>query len=425
MLDFTSSVIALKQILFERKSFNDVLFHTFLMEKLSRQGKKNVRDIVLGVLRHHNTLVFEAMNLFHHNKKSEEILLVIAALYEARYLKILSKEDLSLTYEETIRRLRLDNVATEAEVIFENAKKPFHIPEEVKESPFLYDALVLETPEFLLKKFAKDYSPKDSISIALSLHQKSKDFFGLDERIGDRDSLISDDGFTSIELSDKTLLFKSDRALSSSEAKAKGLYPLGYLEALAYSKVSLPQVSPKVLLIGCTTQSVAINLGLRTRDSFEAEVISVYEKADKYRLAIDALKRFSLSKNVKPLLTTPELVKTYLSYDCYDLAVCFGKSTDIGLSRRKPEILPSLEEKDFAKNFTLALHDLKETSEFVKNGGKLLFLSHGLVKDETKKVVRKFLSDMPSFAMVEEAFILPNMMDSDGGYYAILEKQHD
>ena len=95
MLDFTSSVIALKQILFERKSFNDVLFHTFLMEKLSRQGKKNVRDIVLGVLRHHNTLVFEAMNLFHHNKKSEEILLLISDFYEAIYLMFLSKVDLS------------------------------------------------------------------------------------------------------------------------------------------------------------------------------------------------------------------------------------------------------------------------------------------------------------------------------------------
>lgn len=425
MLDFTASVIALKQVLFERKNCNDVLFHINLLEKLSREGKKNVRDIVFGVLRHHNTLAFEAMNLFSYNKKSDEILLVIAALYETRYIKALSEDDLKVAYQETIKRLRLDNNVSEATVIYENGKKAYHIPEEVKESPYLYNSLILEVPEFLLKKLAKDYSPKESVSIALSLHQKSHEFYGIDENVGDRDEILSDDNFTGVELADKTFVFKAEKALTPFEAKAKGLYSIGYLEALAYSKVELPPVSPKALLMGCKTANTALALGLKTRDSYDAEVIPTYEKAERYRFAVDNIKHFNLEGNVKPLLASAELVKTYLSYDFFDLVVSFGDSTDVGISRRRPDILSALEEKDTSRTFATSLHNLEEAAEFVKKGGKLLFLSHGLVKDETKKVVRKFLADHSDFSLLEDAFILPSMMDSDGGYYAILEKQHD
>ena len=74
------------------------------------------------------------------------------------------------------------------------------------------------------------------------------------------------------------------------------------------------------------------------------------------------------------------------------------------------------------------IKDLLESSYFVKEGGHLLFINHSLDQEETKQVIHTFLNQRKDYVLVKDRIVYPGEKDSDGGYFALLErkkKAHD
>ncbi|MCR4698250.1 MAG: hypothetical protein K5762_02675 [Bacilli bacterium] len=427
MADYIPELYALISILSEQKTYGEALFKINQEEQLSQAGKKKFTENVLGVLRHYFCLSFECLDLLPYAKDSEEHILALIPLFELRYHKDVTREEIYACYHDAFIKERLmGDARSNFKVLEEASKTAFKIPDEVKSSPYLYNSLVLELPDFFLKRMSKDYGAQNALNIASYLHKKPYNFFG-PTPICKQEELLSNDAFENVSLDDGTILYSTNKPLSIKEVRSKGLYPFGYLEALAYSKLPIPALQPKILLTGLESGSQILPLCLKTLDTFESKVDAVYQDALSYRSAVDVMKKFKL-KNAHIINTKLALVKTYVKDHYYDVVVSFGKDCKIGLARRMPSVLPCLRETDFLKSKKRQVADLLEMSSFVKEGGYLLFINHSLDKEESNEVVLSFLSQRKEFTTIHKEMVFPNIMDCDAGYYAILKRkqnQHD
>lgn len=160
----------------------------------------------------------------------------------------------------------------------------------------------------------------------------------------------------------------------------------------------------------------------KVENSFDGEIASVFYDEVSFRFAKDIEKKYAFKKS-QMILSTSALMKTYLPFDSYDFAICFGRDTNIGLSSRKPEVLASLLEKDISKKTKEQYESLLETSFFVKKDGHLLLMNNSILKEEGHDIVMAFLKKNSSFVLECEENALPDdYYHVDAGYYAIMRK---
>lgn len=421
MVDFIPELLTLEAVLFERKSFQDAYFQAVINEKLSTSRKNELKERIIGVFRHFQSLSFESLDLFsNYNKDSDEHILSIIALYVLRYEKRTSYDDFSLSYKETFLRLRLSgDYQNNITIIHEACLKPFAVKDEVKSSPCVYNSLVLEVPDFLLKKLTKDFSGKKAFDIALSLRGKLAFYY---QNLSDKK--IEDERLIKLPYINAEI-YKSNKVLPSSQLKSMSLSPISYLSSYLFELIPLKMnINTKILLNGCSDNGQFIYWSKRFSSIFNTEIVPVYYDTLLYRNALDYLKH-NPKKGVSPLLTESKLIKTYLPYDENDLVICNAMDSKVGLARRKSEILPSLREKDFPIFVKRCYEQLVDSSLFVKKGGYLGFISYSFDKDETISLINKFLNAFSSFELVKEEYLLASDNSQEGGYIALLRRKDD
>ena len=120
------------------------------------------------------------------------------------------------------------------------------------------------------------------------------------------------------------------------------------------------------------------------------------------------------------------------SFDCVLLdAPCSGTGT----IRHNPEIRYFLNEKDFAGLFAKQLAILQNASKLVKNGGKLIYSTCSLERDENEAVCESFTADNNNFYQIKpdtpERFItsenfartFPQRDEMDGFFIAVFTRK--
>lgn len=422
MADFIPELLTLKEIIFEKKSFTDACFRARVNEKLSTEGSKVLKERVLGVLRHYQCLSFESLNILpQYSRGSDELLLNAITLYVLRFEKGHLPNDVSALYHDTFLRMRfIGDVRENFRIMEEASHEAFKIPEECKSAPTIYNSLLLETPEFLLKRFSSEYGGEKALKLALSLHGRVANYFLCKDN--EEEKPINDDRFLNIPLSNDIILYKAVKSVTPSQAKEASLYPVSYLDVLAMSKLDIPSITPSILINGCYDGSCFLPYAFKTKPYYQSKIVPVFSDPIFYRLSMDLKKRYALD-HVSPLLSESHLIKTYIGYDEFDIVVSYGKDSKVGLARKRPEILPSLNEKSFSALGKIELSELVDSSLFVKKEGVLLFICNALDKEEGVSVVKKFLASNKNFSLVSQSYVFPSESESEGGYYAIMRKE--
>lgn len=106
----------------------------------------------------------------------------------------------------------------------------------------------------------------------------------------------------------------------------------------------------------------------------------------------------------------------------FDCVLCDVPCSGLGVIRRKPEIkynaLPCLEE---LKNIQLSI--LKNAVKYLKKGGKLLYSTCTLRREENEKLVISFQKEYNDLCKVYEHTFMPHKDGTDGFYCALFEKR--
>ena len=417
MIDFNPELLTLKSILFQHRSFHEAFFRLKINERVSSLRIERAKARASFILRHKESLSFECRNLFPcYDISQDEFLLSLIALSVLRNEKA-GEDDVRNAYCATFQSMRmLGDMKKNVAVLLEAAKKPFIIPDELKKSPCFYNSLVLEMPEFFLAELYKDYSLTEALSICRKLRSKTSFYY---KSIDNKE--VSDTRLNKVALTDGSFLYLSKDPIPTTEMKGEGLYSVHFVENEAMSHLGVSPLSSNVLIVGTKDVTSYLPFAYKIKECYQKQLIPVEEDSVKYRYAVNLSFQHHFDY-VKPLCSSMDLLKTYLSYDSFETVVYFAKDSRVGLARRKPEILPSLEKRTFLTSVSKEKKELEESAMFVKKSGCLLFVSSSFFKKETEEVVSDFLSKRKDFSLEEERMVLGDASESDLGYYAILRR---
>lgn len=406
----------INEVLFKKKNLSAALIKAKENTLISPRDEQEIKKEAYVFLRHFFSLRFECSDLLsQYDYESDEFILSMVALSQLRYSSM-RKEEISAEYQDVFCRLKLSGDSQKnRKVLIDSTIHPFHIPEEVKSSPYYYNSLVLERPEFLFRRFDAEFGASRTLAMFSSRRKKPLFYY----------SARGENSLPSSLKKEKDVgpypLFSSSSPLHQDVAAEKKLYPCSPLQLTAYSLPELPQVSPKVLRNGRNDSFSFLPLAISRKDDYQpTRIVNCYGHA--FASAKKNVEIFDL-QNVTILNCESKLLKTYYPYDSFDLSVEIGKDVGLGCVGMKPWLLPSLTPDDLKDSQKRQLLSLRERAEFVKSKGCLLFVNHGLLKEETSDIVKQFVGRNGRFELVKETISIPDGSNQEGGYIALLSKK--
>ncbi len=105
----------------------------------------------------------------------------------------------------------------------------------------------------------------------------------------------------------------------------------------------------------------------------------------------------------------------------FDFVLCDVPCSGLGVLRRKPEIKYKQTE-DFNGLQQIQYSILKNAIKYLKKGGKILYSTCTLRRDENENIVNCFLKEYNGFKKTEEKTLMPHIDGTDGFYFVLLEK---
>ena len=120
--------------------------------------------------------------------------------------------------------------------------------------------------------------------------------------------------------------------------------------------------------------------------------------------------------------------------ECFDVVLIDAPCSGTGTIRHNPEIRYFLQENDFSELSIKQLKILNNASKLIKSGGRIIYSTCSLEKEENEEVCGKFLSENDGFRLVNpnvspkfltaEGFArtFPQRDKMDGFFIAVFEK---
>lgn len=419
MQDYSLEVLALRRILGQGKTYRETIFRILSAERVSTSSVLELKRTVFGVLRRYFSLSHDVEKNFpSYGRDSDERYLLLLTLFLLRQKK--EREEVKENFLRTFSGLRLvGDPSFLFDRLSELGKTAFFLPEELKASPYAYNALALEIPEFLLHDLVFSYGAEKAKGIALSLRE-------MPSAVYVRNVFSSADGslpgrIYALKRGHAFLLPKDCNTRKIPEIVKRTFYPVDLIKLLAIDQLSIDGLSFQALLLNQRTPFLAAYLDGIYQDLPQISVTPVFVKEQRYRSSIEWLKEIG-SKNVKPLLSSLELAKTYFPEESMDFVALQGDDVFLGKAGMRPDVLPDLTKKDMQESFSRQTNQLLQASPFVKKGGFLLFLNAGITMEETRNVRESFLSLRKNFELVADHVLLPIDEGTEGGYFALFRR---
>ena len=422
MSNLSPEVLALKRILGQKKSYRETIFRILSTERISKTSVQELKRTVFGILRRYFSLSFDVERNFpSYSRESEERYLLLTALFLLRQRK--DEAEVERSFLETFRLLRLsgDPSALFAS-LWELGRNPFVLPKELRRSPYAYNSLALEIPEFLLRDLVFSYGADKAKDVALALREMPSPVYVRNVFSPRRGELPG--RRLSLRRGECHLLPKDCSTKKVESIVDRSFYPVDLIKLLAVDRLSLDGLSCHALLLNQRTPFLACYLDGLLSDVPDVQLTPVFPREQRFRSSVEWIAEIG-ARRVKPLLSSLELAKTYFPEASMDLVAVQGDDSYLGKAGMRPDVLPNLTEAEFRRLSVLQAGELLEASSFVKKGGSLLFLNAGITADETRHVRESFLSLRRNFELEEDFVLLPSDEKTEGGYFALFRRMEE
>ena len=105
-----------------------------------------------------------------------------------------------------------------------------------------------------------------------------------------------------------------------------------------------------------------------------------------------------------------------------DAVIADVPCSGLGVIRRKPEIKWKPTESVIRELAALQYEILKNASRYVKKGGRIMYSTCTISKEENEDIVARFLERHPDYTIISEQQLFPDSDHSDGFYYCIMKR---
>ncbi len=159
-------------------------------------------------------------------------------------------------------------------------------------------------------------------------------------------------------------------------------------------------------------------------DSGLVHALDIYDH--KIRLVRENAKRLQVSEKIKTHILDAKNAEETFEKDTFDKIFVDAPCSGLGLMRRKPEIKYGLTPNTFNQLQKEQLEILNAVVPLLKKGGRLVYSTCTLAKEENQEVVKRFLSghsNMQSLAIDGEDYNLPSQVITAEGMVEISPEQ--
>lgn len=124
---------------------------------------------------------------------------------------------------------------------------------------------------------------------------------------------------------------------------------------------------------------------------------------------------------VNGTITVSAAVENSFEPESFDLILADVPCSNTGVSRKRPDALWNFSPEKMAELCEIQYKILSASAKLLKKGGKLIYSTCSMEKEENSLMTGKFISEHKNFSLVKEKQLIPSELH-DGAYAALLLK---
>ena len=414
MIELVVSKNVLSDILYENKTFKRALSDQCFSKKEYSNLRRTISGLVGCELRHH-FLLKKVLDKLHIDLALDERTYLYLALANNHFLKALNIKAVN-DYLGGIFKEKYDKIE-----FLLNPELSLFDYLDINKKSFDYISIRFNLPKWLLKSWAKEIGLSKTYRIihVLSMpisqtyrvnpyNEKAKDYLEKNK------SLLGNEIYPGVVSIPRKIVHQHE------ELRGDHLFEIDY-----HIKKLVDHVQSELLEEVCVysdeDDSLPLELLARSKDRLGINVVCPnYDERTKLVRSV----RLQKAKNINVFKANDVVsMKTGISRKS-ELFYCFPKSSSYTFINKYPDYIIRFRNTSidwFVKNQETAL---ERCSEFICDGGELIYMVNTLNHRETKDIVSRFLQMHPSFKMVKENQILPDKTSGGFLYYAILKLEN-
>lgn len=401
-------------------SFVDLMNKKINNANLSESDKTKVKDSIKSIVNRYYHLRWELKPIFNSNYTRKEIDLLIISLSYARYVK-------NVTFKDTIRFLEESIIENGYHIDYVQAVKRI---DSIYQTPLSYDysieknvvkkiSLMYSYPEWIVKNWIKEYGVKKAYKTIAFSRDKSPLQVAVNVIENSPDFLSNNKDFIKDAFASTSYSYVGSRKLIDNPFFQSGeVFVLDQSLQYLIDNLDLFQ-GDKILFYGVANSSLPIAIAQRIFDFGK-----VYFANDDYSSIAKVNKKIESNKlnSIIPIRSSLDLLITHLEKESMDKVVCFAPSSNLGLIRRRPELLLIQNKNDKIKLKSMQKEYIENIASYCSQGGTFIYAVTTLGQNETTDIVEEFLANHSEFQLVKEEMIFPFVHKCDGLYFAKMVK---
>ncbi len=408
---------------------------------LSREDHGLAQELVLGVLRHQQTLDYLIVKYTKRKIEKFDLAVLLAlrlGLYQLRYLTRIPQSAAVNESVNLVKFARKMSAASLVNATLRQAAKHLeaHLGEEIRD-PFARMAVEVSHPRWMLERWVKAFGEDEARRLALANNQTPVVAFRVNplratpqEVIGEfatsgvtvHESIIARGAFTLHGGSMATIVRAAEAGRVYIQDEASQLVAL-LLEAQAHERLLDLCAAP-----GSKTSQLA------ALTENQAEIIATDLHAHRLLTLLTTCKRLGATSVEAIALDATEELPFVESAKLFDRVLLDAPCSGTGTLRRNPEIKWRLEAKDIKRLAEIQSTLLQHAARVLAIGGRLVYSTCSLEREENEAVAQRFLEankgfrlrkpNAPIDCVTGEGFVrtFPHRHHTDGFFAAVIER---
>ena len=381
--------------------------------ELNPQDKSLATAIIYGVLDRKITLDYILSKFLKTpiNKTEPFTLMVLrSALYQIKYMDKIPE---SAAVNEAVKIMKSSKFSRNSGFVNGVLRSVLRTDVEIPKGDSPEDLSVrYSCPLWIVESFLKDYGIEDTKALLEESLKPAPTVLRINNARADISEIEKE-----YEIKDNSIELTKGMDITNSELYKKGLvYAQDYASQRAVEILS-PKSGGRVLDLCSAPGGKAFTMANLMGNKGEILACDLYPH--RVELIERTAKRLGLDIIKTAVADATRYNPKLGEFDC---VLCDVPCSGLGVIRRKPEIkynaLPCLEE---LKNIQLSI--LKNAVKYLKKGGKLLYSTCTLRREENEKLVISFQKEYNDLCKVYEHTFMPHKDGTDGFYCALFEKR--
>lgn len=419
--DIVSNILNLVQN--KDYSTKQAISECFQIYHLSIEDKDKVFKIVYNYLNHFAYIDYVFEKYLDLKDKNHSYFLLVAIFVYVRYLKNNMEEN---EYEKVLNNsFYNDNIERRVKpLFFEMLNKEKLLEEELSINRKL--SIYYNLPINLIRYLKKNFS-NEVVKNILNCKDQNKPYFAINIKKAKINDFLNDDRFTLLrnknDFLKDTAILRLDKTIKASqlqELKDGKIFPLDLSTAKAIDDIKYHQYD-EGLLLPITNGHISSFLKMvadENKGKFTSVMISEYD-ANPARALYKRLDVNPEQIRIKDI----SLLQAYVPSKSKDLVIVHFENSQIGMMKRKKEVLLTLNINKYQENTKKMLEYLQEALNIVKEDGRLVFMTKSFFDFETKDLVQQLIEkNKDKITLVKDKTIFPYEYNSDAIYYAIFKR---